>query len=60
MAPVLEVVFVKPFGLVRKSRIIKSILRTFDGMDVKENLDSIFVSSVKEPFNIITSLLLYV
>ena len=55
VAPVLKVGFVKPFSLIGKSRVIESILRSLDGMDVKENLDSMCMSSVEEPLNFIVS-----
>jgi len=53
--PMLEVVLVDPFKVMSLSRIIIPILRILKSMDIKENLDSVLISSIKEPLDLISS-----
>ena len=48
---------VSPDGVVRKARVIKSVLRSNNGMDVEEDLDSILLGSIEEPLNGVISTL---
>jgi len=51
--PVAKVVIIDPFKVVCFTRVIKSILRIFKTVNIKENLNSILLSSIKEPLDVV-------
>jgi len=46
-SPMIEMILRNPLGFVGLARVVKSILRSFETMHVKHNLESVFVGHIK-------------
>ena len=51
--PMAEVVLIGPHSPVGQAGVIISVLRSLNGVDVKENLDVVLISSVQEPLDLV-------
>merc|ERR1712110_385565 len=53
--PMTEMSLICPYEFASHSTVIKAILTVFHGMDIKEDLYSIFVASIEHPLDLISS-----
>jgi hypothetical protein len=53
MVSVVKVGLIKPFNYIGLSRVVESILRSLDSMDIKKNFQIVALSHIKEPVNLV-------
>jgi len=51
--PVREVVLILPLSSVADTRVVKSVLGSFDGMDIEQDLDVVLLGGIEEPLNLV-------